>query len=43
MSSKKKQFLFTDVGFKFHKFFPGHGWFEGRVTEIRLNAGKFIK
>ena len=26
------------IGYKFHKLFPGHGWFEGTVIEIRYKA-----
>jgi hypothetical protein len=28
----------VSVGFKFLKYFPRHGWFEGKVTKIRLGA-----
>ena len=27
-----------EVGFKFWKHFPGHGWFEGIVEEVRPGA-----
>lgn len=27
-----------DVGCKLMKYFPGHGWFEGTIEEIRLEA-----
>ena len=28
-----------DIGYKFFKLFPGYGYFEGTVREIRLGAG----
>ena len=28
----------TAVGFSFEKFFKGHGWFKGKVVEIRPGA-----
>ena len=26
------------IGYKFKKYFKGHGWFEGRVSEINIGA-----
>jgi len=31
------------LGFTFHKFFPGFGWFKGEVVQIRIGASKFKK
>jgi hypothetical protein len=28
----------VSIGFTFRKFFPSHGWFEGKVTKIRMGA-----
>ena len=33
---------FGCVGYKFRKYFPGHGYFTGEVIEIRPGAGKFV-
>ena len=30
-----------EVGYIFTKYFPNHGVFEGKVVQIRPNAGKF--
>jgi hypothetical protein len=29
-----------EIGFVFKKYFTGYGWFDGTVTQIRLNAGE---
>ena len=35
-----KDATFGALGYKFHKKFGNHGWFEGEVVEIIKEAGK---
>ena len=34
---------FGSIGYTFRKYFPGHGYFTGRVVKIREGAGEVMK
>ncbi len=34
---------FGNIGYTFRKYFPGYGYFTGRVVKIRKGAGEFMK
>ncbi len=38
----KKVVAIGSVGFKFYKYFPNYGWFQGTVVEIRPTAGTLL-
>ena len=40
MSRDGLELSYATVGFTFHKFFPGYGWFKGEVIQIRPDAAE---